>query len=93
MHCSHKTATETGQQVPVPVWRARHWEAALKEQGVQDADLASRMQQNFDRSRIILFQFEPGVKVGDLIPANAASPFSLTRPESFFALLQEQLSI
>ena len=65
--CSLKTACNTGKQVPVPVWRARHWETALREQGVQDTELASRMQHHFDQARIVLFQFEPGVKVGVLL--------------------------
>ena len=64
--CSPKTACHTGQQVPVPVWRAGHWRSALREQGVQDAELASRMQEHFDQARIVLFQFEPGVKVSHL---------------------------
>lgn len=58
-----ETACGTEQQVPVPVWRARHWETALRMQGVQDEPLSSRLQQRFDSSRIELFQFEAGVKV------------------------------
>ena len=54
----------------MPVWRARHWEGALRGQGVEDVGMAAKMQQRFDAARIELFQFEPGVKVCRLSSAD-----------------------
>lgn len=44
-------------------WRAGHWAAALAQQGLEGSDIAAKLQECFDRTRIDLFRFEPGVKV------------------------------
>eukprot|EP00884_Botryococcus_braunii_P012512 jgi/Botrbrau1/21261/Bobra.39_2s0053.2 len=48
-------------QVDVEVWRGRHWEQALMEQGLGTQGLGDRLQACFQQQRLLHLRLEPGV--------------------------------
>ena len=49
-------------QVHVEAWRTALWRDALMAQGIDDAELAQKLQEEFRTRRLEHFQLEPGVK-------------------------------
>eukprot|EP00884_Botryococcus_braunii_P012513 jgi/Botrbrau1/21262/Bobra.39_2s0053.1 len=47
-------------QVDVEVWRGRHWEQALMEQGLGTQGLGDRLQACFQQQRLLHLRLEPG---------------------------------
>ncbi len=52
-------------QVHVDEWRVSLWHQALKKQGIDDVELAARLQEKFRTARLEHFILEPGVKASN----------------------------